>query len=56
MNAEMNEFLLEHGLERDPSRSDLGNVITTPRAKKSLGFPHTYTIIDGVGHSLKNIV
>lgn len=38
MNAEVDRFLAEHGFERDPSRPDLGNVITTPLAKATLGY------------------
>lgn len=38
MNAEINAFLNEHGLERDVSRKDLGNIITSSRTKEVLGF------------------
>lgn len=29
---------MANGLERDHSRSNLGNVITSPRAKETLGY------------------
>lgn len=38
MNAEIDAFLMENGLERDHSRPNLGNVITSPRAKEMLGY------------------
>lgn len=38
MNREKDAFLLAHGLERDDSRAELGNIITSPRAKAALGF------------------
>ena len=34
MNKEIDKFLSENGLERDTLRSELGNIITSPRAKK----------------------
>lgn len=38
MYAELEAFLTANGLERDPSRPDLGNVITSPRVKEILGY------------------
>ena len=38
MNRELDAFLLKSGLRRDPSRTDLGNIITTPNAKSILGY------------------
>ena len=38
MNTEVEKFLSENGLERDTSRSELGNVITSPLAQKILGY------------------
>ncbi len=38
MNAELDKFLDEIGLERDTSRSELGNVITPPLAQQIMGY------------------
>lgn len=38
MRIAVDEFLNENGFERDPSRSDLGNIITTPLIKETLGY------------------
>lgn len=38
MNSKVDEFLSQNGFERDPSRSDLGNVITSPLAKEIMGY------------------
>lgn len=38
MNAEVDRFLSCHGLERDPSRPELGNIITSPLARELLGW------------------
>lgn len=38
MNAEIDRFLAENGLERDKARPDLGNIITSPRARGILGY------------------
>ncbi|MCH5287791.1 MAG: AraC family transcriptional regulator [Christensenellaceae bacterium] len=38
MKEEMDLFLSEHGLERDPSRFELGNIITSPLAQEIMGF------------------
>ena len=38
MNTEVEKFLSENGLERDTSRSELGNVITSPLTQKILGY------------------
>lgn len=38
MNAEMDKFLDENGFERDISRSELGNVITSPLAQEIMGY------------------
>ncbi len=35
MNAEVDKFLDQNGFERDLSRSELGNIITSPLAQKS---------------------
>ena len=38
MNTEIEKFLSENGFERDTSRSELGNIITSPLAKKIMGY------------------
>ncbi len=38
MNAEMEQFLGENGFERDTSRPELGNIITSPLAQKIMGY------------------
>lgn len=38
MNAEMDKFLSGNGFERDTSRTELGNIITSPLAKKIMGY------------------
>lgn len=38
MNAEVDRFLGENGLERDPSRPELGNIITSPLAREIMGY------------------
>lgn len=38
MNTEIEKFLSENGFERDISRSELGNIITPPLAKKIMGY------------------
>ena len=38
MNVEVDAFLLENGFERDNARPDLENIITSPRAKHTLGY------------------
>jgi len=38
MRIAVDEFLNENGFERDSSRSDLGNIITTPLIKETLGY------------------
>ena len=38
LNAQVDQFLSENGLERDPSRPELGNVITPPLAQKAMGY------------------
>lgn len=38
MNTEIDKFLSESGFERDTSRSELGNVITSPLAKEIMGY------------------
>ena len=38
MNAEIDNFLSETGFERDASRPELGNIITSPLAKKIMGY------------------
>lgn len=38
MDTEVNKFLEENGLERDPSRWELGNIITSPRVQETLGY------------------
>ena len=37
MDAEIDKFLSENGFERDTSRSELGNIITSPLAKEIMG-------------------
>ena len=39
MNTEIEKFLSENGFERDISRSELGNIIMSPLAKKIMGSP-----------------
>ena len=38
MNAEMDEFLNKNGFVRDEARPSLGNIITSPRVKETLGY------------------
>ena len=38
MNTEMDKFLSENGFERDISRSELGNIITSPLAQEIMGY------------------
>lgn len=38
MNTEIDNFLNETGFERDASRPELGNIITSPLAKKIMGY------------------
>lgn len=38
MNTEIDEFLTNNGFERDTSRYELGNVITSPLAQEIMGY------------------
>ena len=38
MKKEVDNFLNENGFERDASRAELGNIITSPIAKKIMGY------------------
>ena len=38
MSSKVDNFLAENGLERDPSRPELGNIITSPNCSKLLGY------------------
>lgn len=38
MNVEMDAFFEENGFERDTSRPELGNIITSPLAKEIMGY------------------
>ena len=38
MKVEVDKFLAEHGFVRDTTRPELGNVVTSPLAKETLGF------------------
>ncbi len=38
MKAEVDRFLQENGFERDLSRPELGNIITSPLAKEIMGY------------------
>lgn len=38
MNSEVDKFLNENGFERDTSRSNLGNIITSPLAQEIMGY------------------
>ena len=38
MDTEIDQFLSKNGLKRDTSRSELGNIITSPLAKKIMGY------------------
>lgn len=38
MNTEVDRFLNENGFERDPSRPELGNIITPPSAREIMGY------------------
>lgn len=38
MDTEIDRFLSENGFERDTSRSELGNIITSPLAKEIMGY------------------
>ena len=49
MNAAIDKFLSENGFERDVSRPELGNIITSPQAQKIMGYEQMdyYTPIKG---------
>ena len=49
MNAEVDKFLNENGFERDTSRPELGNIITSPMAQEIMGYEQMdyYTPIKG---------
>lgn len=49
MNAEVDKFLSENGFERDTTRSELGNIITSPLAQEIMGYEQMdyYTPIKG---------
>ena len=38
MNAHIDAFLAENGMRRDKTRTDLGNIITTPHIKDIIGY------------------
>lgn len=38
MDADVAVFLRESGLEIDPERRELGNIITSPAVKEALGY------------------
>lgn len=38
LNTEMDKFLSGNGFEHDTSRTELGNIITSPLAKKIMGY------------------
>jgi len=38
MATAVDEFLQAHGFERDPSRRELGNIITPPLAREAMGY------------------
>ncbi len=38
MDTEIDQFLNENGLKRGTSRSELGNIITSPLGKKIMGY------------------
>ncbi len=38
LDTEVDKFLCENGLERDTSRAELGNVITSPLAQEIMGY------------------
>ncbi len=38
LNAEVDQFLSEHGFERDTTRPELGNIITSPLAQEIMGY------------------
>ena len=38
MNIEVDKFLSENGFERDTSRPELGNIITSPLAQEIMGY------------------
>ncbi len=38
MNTEIDKFLSQNGFERDASRQELGNIITSPLANKIMGY------------------
>ena len=51
MNREVNAFLEENGWERDPGRSEMGNVLTSPAAQAVMGYSQMdyYTPIKAKG-------
>ena len=38
LNAEVDTFLKENGFEREPSRPELGNIITSPAVREIMGY------------------
>ena len=38
MDAAIDKFLSDNGFERETSRSELGNIITSPLAKEIMGY------------------
>lgn len=38
LNREIDAFLAQNALERDPSRPELGNIITPPLAQEAMGY------------------
>ncbi len=38
MDAAVTEFLNRHGMQRDDSRRELGNIITSPAVREALGY------------------
>lgn len=38
LKAQVDAFLANHGLGRDPSRRELGNIITSPAGRAILGY------------------
>ena len=51
LNAQVDEFLNANGFERDKSRPDLGNIITPPAARETMGYSQMdyYTAIKAKG-------
>ena len=54
MNTEIDKFLSENGFARDTSRSELGNIITSPLAKEIMGYEQMDYYIPVIASNVKS--